>query len=145
MCPSEPYLICLRLPQVKSWNVEIRCLHSAYLRQLCFDFLKKITPGTGPWSSYSYVGNIFKYYIIILVLDPHSISICCFSLEKLSKFKSGETNLIFIYYHKMSTMRKNQGPYNCVGLGEVENGPMVGVGWLWVLQMHYAQSCLSYR
>ena len=27
-----------------------------------------------------------------------------------------------------------------IGLGGVENGQMVEVGWVWVLHMHYAQS-----
>ena len=37
-------------------------------------------------------------------------------------------------------MRKNQRPYTYVGLAGVENGHMVGVGWVWVLHTHYAQS-----
>ena len=41
---------------------------------------------------------------------------------------------------EISTMRKNQRPYTYVGLGGVENGHMVGVGWVWVLHTHYAQS-----
>ena len=41
---------------------------------------------------------------------------------------------------EISGMRKNQRPYTYVGLGGVENGHMVGVGWVWVLATHYAQS-----
>ena len=41
---------------------------------------------------------------------------------------------------EISTMRKNKRPYIYVGLGEVENGHMVSVGWVWVLQRHYVQS-----
>ena len=37
-------------------------------------------------------------------------------------------------------MRKNQRPYTYVGLGGVENGNMVGVGWVWVLHTYYTQS-----
>ena len=41
---------------------------------------------------------------------------------------------------EISAMRKNQRPFTYVGLGGVENGYMVGVGWVWVLHKHYAQS-----
>ena len=37
-------------------------------------------------------------------------------------------------------MRKNQQPYTYVGWCGVENGCIMGVGWVWVLHPHYAQS-----
>ena len=40
---------------------------------------------------------------------------------------------------EISAMWKKQRPYTYAGLGGVENGHMVGVGWVWVLDTHYAQ------